>query len=134
MSFDWQMSHKGNASVSVSFGFDQKKWYQLEQREQVGMIAMATDIAGNAILHAPVKTGALRNSIRREQPTEDGVQVSAGGGYYAGNDGHTKYIGYAYKREQGPNRNPATEHYMEQGLNDTLRTNWQKRFFGGITQ
>lgn len=134
MSFDWQMSHKGNASVSVGFEFDQKKWYQLERREQIGMIAMADDIAGNAIDRVPVDTGALRNSIRRENPTEDGIQVSAGGGFYAGNDGHTKYIGYAYKREQGPNRNPATEHYMEQGFNATMRTNWQKRFFGGITQ
>lgn len=123
---------KGNFQVgvaSIDLVFANHPWSQLSLEMQQGLIAMAKDIQGNAIMHAPVKTGALRNSIRTENPTEDGIEVVAGGGFFAGSDGITKYIGYAYKREQGPNRNPATEHYMQQGLDDTLRTNYIKRFF-----
>ena len=123
---------KGNFQVgvaSIDLAFANHPWSQLSLEMQQGLIAMAKDVQTHAILRAPVKTGALRNSIRVSSPTEDGIEVVAGGGFFAGSDGITKYIGYAYKREQGPNRNPATEHYMQEGLNDTLRTNYIQRFF-----
>lgn len=123
---------KGNFQVgvaSVDLSFANHPWSQLSLEMQQGLIAMAKDVQTHAILRAPVDTGALRNSIRVSTPTEEGLEVVAGGGFFAGDDGHTKYIGYAFTRELYNNLHPATRHYMQEGLNDTLRTNYIQRFF-----
>lgn len=108
------------------------KWRQpvikgVERKAAQALVVMGYDILGWAKVKAPVKTGALRNSIRVAERGES-VIVSAGGS--AGG----KVVNYAYKREIGPNKNPATEHYMENSFKQVTSGDWQKKYFGGITR
>lgn len=100
---------------------------EVNKNAQQGLVRMGYDILGWAKITAPIKTGALRNSIRI---TESGktVIVSAGGAVGG------KLINYAYKREQGPNRDPTSEHYMEKSFKRVTSGNWQQEYFGGITK
>lgn len=45
-----------------------------------------------------------------------------------------RFVNYAAKREAGPNRNPATEHYMENALNDAHTSGWEQKYFGDIVK
>lgn len=97
--------------------------------------AMGYDIAAAARGHAPVVTGALRNSIRVEELNDQsGIQIIAGGAMSIGTvTPIVRFVNYAAKREIGPNRDPATEHYMEQAQNDIIKGNWVEKYFHGLT-
>ena len=56
------------------------------------------------------------------------VEVIAGGTFGG------RKVDYAWIREQGPNRNPATEHYMENAKNSILVGNYMQKYFGDITK
>lgn len=83
-------------------------------------------IASNARARAPYLTGALSNSIRVQVEGRDAVDVIAGGSFGG------KAIRYAWKREQGPNRNPATEHYMERAMGDVVTPANINNYFKGV--
>lgn len=118
-----------NAVVaSVSFKLDNKTLAEIPQRAREGIFAMGYDIAAQARRNAPVVTGALRNSIRVEAEAYD-VYIRAGGTVV-----NNKRIDYAMKREQGPNRNPATEHYMENAKRMIMTGDYMQKYFGGITK
>lgn len=115
-----------NAVVaSVSFKLDQKTLAEIPQKAREGLFAMGYDIAAQARRNAPVVTGALRNSIRVEAEAYD-VYIRAGGTVV-----NNKRIDYAMKREQGPNRNPATEHYMENAKRMIMTGDYMQKYFGG---
>lgn len=99
----------------------------VKKNSRQALVRMGYDILGWAKVSAPVKTGALRNSIRVSE-NGDNVIVSAGGQVGG------KLIDYAYKREVGPNRNPATVGYMSKSFNRVVSGDWQKKYFGGITK
>ena len=119
-----------NAVVaSVSFKLDNKTLAEIPQRAREGLFAMGYDIAAQARRNAPVVTSALRNSIRVEAEAYD-VYIRAGGTVVW--DGKkNKRIDYAMKREQGPNRNPATEHYMENAKRMIMTGDYMQKYFGG---
>ena len=92
-----------------------------------GLFRMGFDIANQARRNAPYLTGALRSTIRvQETRTKDTVEVVAGG-TYAG-----KTVNYAMIREIGPNRNPATVHYMENSANAIMSGDYMRKYFGNI--
>lgn len=91
-----------------------------------GLVRMGFDIASQARRNAPYVTGALRNTIRVQDTSENTVEVIAGGTYGG------KKVDYAWIREQGPNRNPATEHYMENAKNSIMVGDYMKKYFGDI--
>lgn len=88
----------------------------------LGMFKLGGAMAAQARSNSPIVTGALRNSIRIEAEGNI-VYVRAGGTVI-----RNKKIDYAYKREKGPNRNPATEHYMENAERAVMNGDWQKYF------
>lgn len=115
-----------NAVVaSVSFKLDNKTLAEIPQKAREGLFAMGYDIAAQARRNAPVVTGALRNSIRVEAEAYD-IYIRAGGTVV-----NNKRIDYAMKREQGPNRNPATEHYMENAKRMIMTGDYMQKYFGG---
>lgn len=115
-----------NAVVaSVSFKLDNKTLAEIPQRAREGLFAMGYDIAAQARRNAPVVTGALRNSIRVEAEAYD-IYIRAGGTVI-----NNKRIDYAMKREKGPNRNPATEHYMENAKRMIMTGDYMQKYFGG---
>lgn len=87
---------------------------------------MGYDIANQARSNAPYVTGALRNSIRVQESKNNTVEVIAGGSFGG------RSVPYAWKREQGPNKNPATEHYMENAAKKIMTGDYIKKYFGGI--
>lgn len=87
---------------------------------------MGFDIANQARSNAPYVTGALRNSIRVQESKNNTVEVIAGGSFGG------RSVPYAWKREQGPNKNPATEHYMENAAKKIMTGDYIKKYFGGI--
>lgn len=118
------LEHHGQSFrvTNISVKMNGATFEKIDLRLKQGLLAMGYDIAGQARQRAPWVTGALKNSIRVDDSKLDAgeVEVIAGGGTYAGSDGFSKYIGYAYKREIGPNRFSMTEHYMENGARDIL--------------
>lgn len=88
----------------------------------LGMFKLGGAMAAQARSNAPVVTTALRTSIRIE--AEGNIVYVRAGGIVINN----KKIDYAYKREKGPNRNPATVHYMENAERAVMNGDWQKYF------
>lgn len=117
---------------AVKFKWNNPAFETIEKKTLEGIFAMSYDIANQARRNAPVVTSALRNSIRVE---EDGftTYIKAGGVVAQSTIG-AKYVDYAMKREQGPNRNPATEHYMRNALNAIMSGDYMQKYFGGITK
>ena len=113
--------------VSASFKLDDLQFAEMGQKMREGLFAMGFDVAAQARRNAPVLTGALRNSIRTEAE-DDAVYVRAGGTVV-----RNKRIDYAMLREKGPNRNPATEHHMENAYNLIASGDYMTKYFGGIT-
>lgn len=120
--------------VSASFKLDGHKFAEMGQKMREGLFAMGFDIAAQARRNAPVVSGALRNSIRVD-PSDDGVVYIRAGGTVTQDrkTGTKKRIDYAMLREKGPNRNPATEHYMENAYNLIASGDYMTKYFGGIT-
>lgn len=92
-----------------------------------GLFRMGFDIAAQARRNAPYVTGALRNTIRVHETSDANTLEVIAGGTFAG-----FVVDYAWIREQGPNRNPATEHYMENAANTIMSGDYLKKYFGGI--
>ena len=110
----------------------------MNKRKMEGLLTMGYDIARLARKNAPVVSGALRNSIRVEDDWRgDRIYVRAGGVVSSGTRGGVnvrRVVNYAWKREMGPNRNPTTEHYMENAQKAIMTGDYLKRYFGGITK
>ena len=117
---------------TVKFKWDNKALADIEKRTLEGIFALSYDIAGQARRNAPVVTSALRNSIRVE---EDGfVTYIKAGGVVAQSTRGAKYVDYAMKREEGPNRTPATEHYMKNAMNGIMTGDYMQKYFGKVTK
>lgn len=114
--------------VQAAIKLDEYKLAQMKPRALEGLFALGYDIAAQARRNAPVVTSALRNSIRVEDDGEI-IYIRAGGIVVK-----NKRIDYAMKREQGPNRNPATEHYMANAQRAIMSGDYLKEYFGDILQ
>lgn len=113
-------------TVHVELDWDKRKIGYIERNTIKGLFAMGFDIAAQARRNAPYVTGALRSTIRVNEVSDNVLEVIAGGSFGG------RKVAYAWKREQGPNRNPATEHYMENAKNTIMTGNYMKKYFGGI--
>lgn len=114
-----------NAVVaSVAIKMDARAISEISQKAREGLFRLGYDIAAQARRNAPVVTGALRNSIRVEADAYD-IYIRAGG-TVVGN----KRIDYAMKREKGPNRNPMTEHYLENAQKMLMSGDYMIKYFG----
>lgn len=112
--------------VRVELNWDEQKIGTIEKRTVRGLFGMGFDIAAQARRNAPYVTGALRSTIRVHDTSANTVEVIAGG-IFGG-----RKVDYAWIREQGPNRNPATEHYMENAKNSIMTGDYMKKYFGDI--
>lgn len=113
-------------TASVTLKWDNSVLNLMNTKAVNGLVRMGFDIASQARRNAPYVTGALRNTIRVKDVSENTVEVIAGGTYGG------KKVDYAWIREQGPNRNPATEHYMENAKNSVMVGDYMKKYFGDI--
>ena len=113
-------------TVRVTLTWDKQKIGTIEQNTVKGLFRMGFDMAAQARRNAPYVTGALRSTIRVHDISEDTVEVIAGGTYGG------RKVDYAWIREQGPNRNPATEHYMENAKNAIMTGDYMRKYFGDI--
>lgn len=114
--------------ASVKIKWDNQKISLINDRAVKGLFRLGFDIANQARSNAPYVTGALRSTIRVEETSDNSVEVVAGGSFGG------RVVRYAWKREQGPNRNRATEHYMENATRAILNGNYMKKYFGDITK
>lgn len=113
-------------SVSVKLKFDKQAISLINKNAISGLFKMGYDIASQARQRAPYITGALRNTIRVQETSDNVVEVIAGGSYGG------KKVDYAWIREQGPNKNSATEHYMENSARSIMSGDYMKKYFGDI--
>ncbi len=113
------------ASVKVKWNNSAIK--KIDNNAMKSLFRLGFDIASQARRNAPYVTGALRGTIRVEEAGKNEIDVIAGGSFGG------RVVRYAWKREQGPNRNSATEHYMENAKNTIMTGNWEKKYFGDIT-
>lgn len=113
-------------TVSVDLKWNDSSISLMNKRAIQGLFRMGFDIAARARLNAPYLTGALRNTIRVSEVDNTTLEVIAGGNFGG------KVVNYAWIREQGPNRNPATEHYMENAAKSIMTGDYMKKYFGDI--
>lgn len=113
-------------TVDVKLKWDDRKISLINKNAVKGLFKMGYDIAAQARRNAPYVTGALRSTIRVQDAKDDSVEVIAGGTFGG------RRVPYAWIREQGPNRNPATEHYMENASKSVMSGNYMKKYFGDI--
>ena len=112
--------------VSVKFNVDNNAINLMNKRAVKGLFKLGYDIAAQARQRAPYVTGALRSTIRVQETKDNVVEVIAGGSYGG------KKVNYAWKREKGPNKNPATEHYMEYSAQSIMNGDYLRTYFGDI--
>ena len=115
-------------TAKVEIKWNKSKIDLMNKSAMKGLFRMGFDIAAQARRNAPYVTGALRSTIRVKEAGDDTVEIIAGGSYGG------RKVDYAWIREQGPNRNPATEHYMENAKNSILVGNYMQKYFGDITK
>lgn len=113
-------------TVRVDIKWNDLALTQMNRKTIDGLFRMGMAIANQAKHNAPYVTGALRNTIRVQEVNQNTLEIRAGG-VWAG-----KEVDYAWIREQGPNRNPATEHYMENAMNFIMTGNYMQKYFGDI--
>ena len=116
------MSTKASVTVTI----DKSKISLANNNAIKGLFRLGYDIAAQARRNAPYVTGALRSTIRVQDVNSDTLEVIAGGTYGG------KKVNYAWKREQGPNRNPATVHYMQNAQRSVMTGDYIKKYFGDI--
>lgn len=112
--------------VAVELKWDEPKISLINRKSVEGLFRLGFDIASRARVNAPYLTGALRSTIRVQEVSNDTLEVIAGGNFGG------KVVNYAWIREQGPNRNPATEHYMENSANSIMSGDYMKKYFGDV--
>lgn len=117
-----------SSTATVKLQWDNSALNLINTKAVKGLFQMGFDIAAQARRNAPYVTGALRNTIRVHDTSENTVEVIAGGTFGG------KKVDYAWKREQGPNRNPATEHYMENAQKSIMVGDYMQKYFGDITR
>ena len=115
-------------AVKVELKWDDNVISLINQKTVRGLFKMGFDIAAQARRNAPYLTGALRNTIRIHETNSNTMEVIAGGSFGG------KSVPYAWIREQGPNRNPATEHYMENAKNTIMIGNYMKKYISFYSQ
>ena len=115
-----------SSTASVKLTFDKSAINLMNDKAVKGLFRLGYDIASQARQRAPYITGALRSTIRVQETRENEVQVIAGGSYGG------KKVDYAWIREQGPNKNPATEHYMQYSADSIMTGDYLKTYFGDI--
>lgn len=115
-------------TAKVELTWDNKAISLINENAVSGLFKMGYDIASIARQLVPHVTGALRDTIRVQETTDNTVEVIAGGTYGG------KKVDYAWIREQGPNRNPATEHYMANSAQIIMSGDYMKKYFGDITK
>lgn len=115
-----------SSTASVKLTWDNRAISLINKNAVSGLFKMGYDIASQARQRAPYVTGALRSTIRVQETNDNLVEVIAGGTYGG------KKVDYAWIREQGPNRNPATEHYMQNSADSILSGNYLQKYFGDI--
>lgn len=113
--------------VSVKLNWDKTKINLANEKAVKGLFKLGYDIAAQARRNAPYLTGALRNTIRVQEATDKNTLEVIAGGTFGG-----KKVDYAWIREQGPNKNSATEHYMENAANSIMVGDYLKKYFGDI--
>lgn len=99
----------------------------MDKKAVQGLFNLGFDIAKQARRNAPYVTGALRNTIRVQETRQKTTLEVVAGGTYAGYK-----VDYAMKREEGPNRNPNTEHYMENATKSVMSGDFINKYFGDI--
>lgn len=114
------------SNVSVKLNYS--KISGISNEAMRSLMRLGYDIAAQARRNAPYVTGALRNTIRVEETNPKTIEIIAGGSFGG------KSVPYAYKREEGPNRNPATEHYMSNAQKLIMSGNYMQKYFGDITK
>lgn len=114
------------SSGTVTFKWHSQALQKIDRNAQAGLIRLGFDIAAQARRNAPYLTGALRSTIRVQEISNNELDVRAGGAY----NGHV--VNYAWIREQGPNKNRATEHYMENAQKAVMSGDYMKKYFGRI--
>lgn len=117
-----------SSTATVTLKWDNSVLNLMNTNAVRGLFQMGFDIAAQARRNAPYVTGALRSTIRVQDTSENTVEIIAGGTYGG------KKVDYAWKREQGPNRNPATEHYMENAQKSIMVGDYMQKYFGDITK
>lgn len=113
--------------VSVKLKWDNTKLSLMNKEAVQGLFRLGFDIASQARRNAPYVTGALRNTIRVQETSDQYTLEIVAGGTYAGYK-----VDYAMKREEGPNRDPSTEHYMENATDVVMSGNYLEKYFGNI--
>lgn len=116
------------SAVRVSLKWKDSQLNSITQKTAKGLFQMGFDIAAQARRNAPYVTGALRNTIRANEGKNNTVEVIAGGSYGG------RQVPYAWKREQGPNKDSSTEHYMENAAKMIMSGDYIKKYFGDITK
>lgn len=113
-------------TASVKLTWDNQAISLINKKAVSGLFRMGFDIAAVARQRAPYLTGSLRSTIRVNETSENTVEVIAGGTFGG------KKVDYAWIREQGPNKNPATEHYMQNSQEQIMTGNYMQKYFGDI--
>lgn len=120
-------------AVKIKVKMDLAKARTMQNNAMECLFDLAYDIASQARANAPYVTGALRNSVRVE-PDGENVLVKAGGTVAPTAGIGAKRIDYAVKREYGPNRDPATEHYMENARKQIMSGDYLEKYFGEVSK
>lgn len=116
------------SSSTVRVTWNQPALNSVNRKTVQGLFRLGYDIAAQARRNAPYVTGALRATIRVQEVSNNTLEVIAGGTF------GTRRVPYAWIREQGPNRNPATEHYMENAQKAIMTGNYMQKYFGDISK
>ena len=113
----------GALSNSIRFGTPTNV-QQVKYASASSMLGLATpeDVINEGEIQ--IVAGGVSAPMSQIAITPSGQQVKAGKGM--------RFVNYAAIREKGPNRNPATEHYMENALKDAQAPGWEKKYFGGV--
>lgn len=118
-------------TAKVQLTWDNSKLTLANNNAVKGLFQLGYDIAAQARINAPYVTGALRSTIRVVPVNNNTLEVIAGG-TFGGTKKGKRMVDYAWKREQGPNRNPATEHYMENASKTVMTGDYLRKYFGDI--
>jgi len=113
--------------VRVSMKWDNAKLSLANKNAVKGLFRLGFDIASQARRNAPYLTGALRNTIHVQETKDETTLEVIAGGTYAGYK-----VDYAMKREEGPNRDSSTEHYMENATRTIMSGDYLQKYFGDI--
>lgn len=113
-------------TVSVNLNWNRRELTLMNEKAKKGLFRLGFDIAAQARRNAPYVTGALRSTIRVNTVDDSTIDVIAGGTFGG------RKVDYAWIREQGPNRNPATEHYMENAQKSIMSGDYMNKYFGDL--